>query len=441
MSVTSGWFNSVAGDRRYNAEQMSAIFNGIITDGIFTNEGTAFSITASTENTFTVGIGRAWFNNAWIYNDAILPMTADESEILFDRYDAVVIEMDHSLAVRSGSIKIVKGSPSDDPQVPTMVHTTEVHQYPLAYIYRKADSNVITQDDITYLVGTDICPFAVPVFDINPTFAQWQVEWEHWFERMKSMVSDEDVRARVLELEDRAHTELFRGKNLGSTITDTQLTAIRSGYFTDMWLGDYWVIDDIIWRIVDFDYWYNCGGDGNSYAFTKHHLVIMPDNTLAQGVMYTTGTGTGAKMGYVGSEMYTSELHGVRTEVQSIFGDLLLTHREYLTNAHNDPGPTAGAWYDSTVEIPNEIMMYGSHIANYSHNSGSNSFMIDRHTVNKTQLALFAVRPEFILADRRRQWLRDPVTSNMFAFIDDNGDASYTSMTNSRGIRPVFAIG
>lgn len=184
MSVTSGFFNSLNGDRRYNAEQMSAIFDGIINDGVFANIGTAFGVKADTGNVITIGIGRAWFNSTWLLNDAILPITADASEVLLDRYDAVVIEIDHSDSVRAGSIKIIKGTPSSSPQYPAMTSTLDVHQYPLAYIYRKAGSSEITQSNITNMIGTSSCPYItgiLQVLDIDNIVAQWQDQWNQWF--------------------------------------------------------------------------------------------------------------------------------------------------------------------------------------------------------------------------------------------------------------------
>lgn len=184
MSVTSGFFNSLNGDRRYNAEQMSSIFDGIINDGIFANIGTAFGVRADVGNAITVGIGRAWFNSTWILNDAVLPITADASEVLLDRYDAVVIEIDHSDSVRAGSIKIIKGTPSSSPQRPTMVSTMDVHQYPLAYIYRKAGASGIVQADITSMIGTGSCPYItgiLQVLGIDNIVAQWQDQWAQWF--------------------------------------------------------------------------------------------------------------------------------------------------------------------------------------------------------------------------------------------------------------------
>lgn len=184
MSVTSGFFNSLNGDRKYNAEQMSAIFDGIINDGVFASIGTAFGVTAnSTDTELTVGIGRAWFNSAWVYNDSILPLTTEDSEVVLNRYDAVVIEIDHSDAGRTGNIKVVTGTPASAPTYPTMIHTAYVNQYPLAYIYRAAGSTIITQADVTNMVGTSSCPYItgiLEVVNIDNLVAQWEGEWDVW---------------------------------------------------------------------------------------------------------------------------------------------------------------------------------------------------------------------------------------------------------------------
>lgn len=184
MSVTSGFFNSLNGDRKYNAEQMSAIFDGIINDGVFASIGTAFAVTADgTDTEVTVGVGRAWFNSAWLYNDAILALETEQAEVVLNRYDAVVIEIDHSDAGRTGSIKIVSGTPASEPEYPVMLDSAYVHQYPLAYIYRAAGSAVITQADITNMVGTSSCPYITGILqtvNIDNLVAQWQGEWDVW---------------------------------------------------------------------------------------------------------------------------------------------------------------------------------------------------------------------------------------------------------------------
>ncbi len=226
------------------------------------------------------------------------------------------------------------------------------------------------------------------------------------------------------------HRMIFRGKNLGTSLTSAQKAHIQDGTFEDLWLGDYWVISGKTWRIVDFDYWYNCGDT----AFTKHHLVIMPDEVLYSAQMNTSNITTG---GYVGSAMYTSNLANAKTMVNSAFGNAVLTHREYLTNAVSNGRPSGGAWYDSTVELPNECMMYGHpHFSPTS--DGSNIPSI--YTISKTQLALFMVCPRYI-TNRSTQWLRDVVSSARFALVNSYGNTASTDASTSRGVRPVFPIG
>ena len=184
MSVTSGFFNSLNGDRKYNAEQMSAIFDGIINNGVFANIGTCFGVTAATTgNGITVGVGRAWFNSAWIYNDAVLPLELDESEVVLNRYDAVVIEVNHTESVRKGDVKIIKGTPASSPSYPAMTKNDYVNQYPLAYIYRAAGATTVNQGDITNRIGTSDCPYITAILqvtNIDNIVAQWQGEWDIW---------------------------------------------------------------------------------------------------------------------------------------------------------------------------------------------------------------------------------------------------------------------
>lgn len=224
---------------------------------------------------------------------------------------------------------------------------------------------------------------------------------------------------------------LFRGKNLGTALTAVQKAAIKDGSFKGMFLGDYWSIGGRIWRIVDMDYWYNCGDT----AFTSHHLVIMPDEALYNAQMNTTNVTTG---GYVGSEMYKSNLANAKTIVNAAFQGSVLTHREYLCNAVANGRPSGGAWFDSSIELPNESMMYGHpHFSPTSDGSTVPSI----YTISKTQLALFMVCPKFIVNRSYNQWLRDVVSSANFAVVDGNGSPSYGGASSSYGVRPVFPVG
>ena len=223
---------------------------------------------------------------------------------------------------------------------------------------------------------------------------------------------------------------IYRGKNLGAVVTEEQKANIKNGTFKGFFLGDYWTIGSYTWRIVDFDYWYNCGDT----AFTTSHLVIMPDKPLYNAQMNETNITTG---GYTGSLMYTENLDQAKTLAASAFGDLILTHREYLTNAVTDGHASAGAWFDSTLDLPNEIMMYGCHVYAAMNNG---TVIPTNYTIGKTQLALFTVVPKLI-SNRATFWLRDVVSSAYFALVTADGVPNYNSASVSGGVRPVFAIG
>ena len=224
---------------------------------------------------------------------------------------------------------------------------------------------------------------------------------------------------------------IFRGKNLGTALTAVQKAAIKDGSFKGMFLGDYWNIGGRIWRIVDMDYWYNCGDT----AFTSHHLVIMPDEALYNAQMNTTNVTTG---GYVGSAMYKSNLANAKTIVNAAFQGSVLTHREYLCNAVANGRPSGGAWFDSSIELPNEPMMYGHpHFSPTSDGSTVPSI----YTISKTQLALFMVCPRFIVNRSYNQWLRDVVSSAVFAIVSVYGITSCGGASASYGVRPVFPVG
>ena len=226
------------------------------------------------------------------------------------------------------------------------------------------------------------------------------------------------------------HRSIFRGKNLGGEVTAEQKAQIRAGTFKGLWLGDYWTINSKVYRIVDFDYWLNCGDT----AFTAHHVVVMPDKVMYNAKMNDSNVTTG---GYVGSKMYTDNLTDAKATLQAAFGDSLLTHRSYLVNAVTNGKPSAGAWVDSQVDLPNEVMMYGCPFFTPK-NDGSTIPTL--YTIDNSQLALMAACPKFIKT-RETYWLRDVVSAANFAFVNDHGLTVANAASNSLGVRPVIAVG
>lgn len=228
-----------------------------------------------------------------------------------------------------------------------------------------------------------------------------------------------------------AHNSIYRGKNLGTTVTEEQWEAISSGTFTDLYIGDYWVIGGVNWRIAAFDYYLNCGDT----SFTKHHAVIVPDTCLYNAQMNTTNVTTGA---YKGSAMYTANLTQAKSTINSAFGSShVLSHRIYLSNATSNGRASAGEWTDSTVDLMCEHMVYGSGIFSPV-SDGSN--VPNNYRVEKGQLPLFALEPSRI-CNRAAWWLRDVITAAAFAVVSGHGGADYGGASNSYGVRPAFCIG
>ena len=244
----------------------------------------------------------------------------------------------------------------------------------------------------------------------------------------KGLQTDIDSVRNVLADGAAAHNCIYRGKNLGTSVTAEQYTAISSGKFTDLYIGDYWVINGVTYRIAAFDYYYNCG-DTN---FTKHHVVIVPDTSLYKAQMNTSNVTTG---GYTGSAMYKSNLAQAKTTIKAAFGSAhVLTKRELLTNAVNGNTPSGWVWFDSDVELMNEVQAYGSvawgaHDGNgYNVASGDGQFplfMFDRTKLH----------------NREDYWLRDVASATHFSFVHYDGYASYANASYSFGVRPAFCIG
>lgn len=244
----------------------------------------------------------------------------------------------------------------------------------------------------------------------------------------KGLQTDIDSVRNVLADGAAAHNCIYRGKNLGTSVTAEQYAAISSGKFTDLYIGDYWVIKGVTYRIAAFDYYYNCG-DTN---FTKHHAVIVPDTSLYKAQMNTSNVTTG---GYTGSAMYKSNLAQAKTTIKAAFGSAhVLTKRELLTNAVNGNTPSGWAWFDSDVELMNEVQVYGSvawgaHDGNgYNVASGDGQFplfMFDRTKLH----------------NREDYWLRDVSSATSFSLVSTGGDASHGYASLSLGVRPAFCIG
>lgn len=257
--------------------------------------------------------------------------------------------------------------------------------------------------------------------------------------RAKAVEGTEAKIAPLLFNNAGAHNAIYRGKSLGSTVTTAQYAAIKAGTFDDLYIGDYWTIGGVNYRIAAFDYYLN-SGDTNC---TTHHVVIVPDTCLYNAQMHNTSSGSyegGAANttagGYVGSDMYKSNLEQAKTTIKSAFSGHVLKHRIYLTNAVANGRASGGAWCDSEVDLMCEQMVYGSGIFSPV-SDGSN--VPANYRVEKSQLPLFQHEPSRI-CNRATWWLRDVITASNFAGVSGSGFANYGNASNSCGVRPAFCI-
>lgn len=190
MAVTSGFFNSINHDRRYDAIQMGQMFDGIIRDGVLQSFGGAMMVETNQGMIVSVRVGRAWFNHTWVYNDALLPIDLGLSELILDRIDAIVVDINQQDEVRKGNIILLRGEPSSNPQKPALINNGVDHfQYPLAYIRVRQESTTINQADIENRVGTSECPFVTAPLDkvsIDDLLAQWSDDFKIWTENQKN---------------------------------------------------------------------------------------------------------------------------------------------------------------------------------------------------------------------------------------------------------------
>lgn len=226
------------------------------------------------------------------------------------------------------------------------------------------------------------------------------------------------------------HNALYRGKYLGDSFTAEQSAAIRSGKFTDLWIGDYWTIGGVNYRIADFDYFLRSGDT----ECTQHHAVIVPDTALYNAQMNTSNVTTG---GYTGSAMYTANLAQAKNTIKAAFGAAhILSHREYLCNAVANGRPSGGAWFDSDIEIMSEAMAYGG---NFFEPTSDGSTVPAKYSIACKQFNLFRHRPDLI-SNRVTYWLRNVVNASSFAAVYANGNADSAGASSSHGVRPAFPI-
>lgn len=187
MSLTYGFYNSINHDRTYSAEDMSAIFNGIINDGVFQNIGNHMAVSPGSDGlSVNIGTGRAWFNGTWSLNDSIFVLTLEDAPYVanYSRIDAICLKVDKTNSVRANSFVVVKGTEtSQTPSKPDLVSSDVVHYHPLAYVTIKNGDTSIIASAIENAIGLENTPYVTGILETveaSDLLVQWQAQWDEW---------------------------------------------------------------------------------------------------------------------------------------------------------------------------------------------------------------------------------------------------------------------
>lgn len=406
------------------------------------------TLTDGTTSTFTVKNGNG-IASITLQSGTHAAGTTDTYKITFDNGEFTTFSVYNGMN-GSGSVVSVNGQSPDvngnvsltGANIP--VSGSDSTSVPEAIEAKQTATNDLTAE--ATLADGDYFPF----YDVSAS-ANRKTPWSNIVAKLKSLflpltpgavgttnladkaVTRVKMAADAFAIADNAgaHNVIYRGKNLGSAVTAEQWSAIGTGTFDDLYIGDYWAINGVNWRIAAFDYYLKMG----DASCSTHHAVIVPDMNLYTHVMNDTNTTTG---GYVGSKMYTEGLEQAKSQINSAFGSShILSHRQLLVNAVTNGKPSGGSWYDSTVELMTEQNVYGGKIFGVGNDGSTIPYL---HTIDKAQFPLFAHDPSMISINRQLFWLRDVVSADRLVSIDTFGNARYAYASSEFGVRPAFPI-
>lgn len=191
---TSGFFNSVNGDRLYNADQMSAIFNGLITDGVYMSVGDRLAVQPNSGMTVQIGSGRGWFAQRWVDNTAAYLLTLEAADVTLNRWAAICIKVDTTDAERKAEPYIKYSEYATAPVKPVMERTGSVNEYCLAYVYLRAGATAVRASDIEDTrADASLCGWVtglIEQLDSTTLWTQWTETFNDWFNSLQDLINE-----------------------------------------------------------------------------------------------------------------------------------------------------------------------------------------------------------------------------------------------------------
>lgn len=475
MPITSGFYNSVNGDRVYDADQFGSLFDGIISEGIFPNVGDKFFV-RPVNNTMGVyvGSGKAWLNRRWVENAGDETLTVQAANASLDRIDSVVLSVDTSKAVRAAKFEVIKGTAAAIPRPPLIASEGEKKYFVLANIKVIKNSRAVIPENITNYVGSSLTPYVggpTNTINLDALQTKLQGEFNTWFDSVRDALqnaggntstdvanlkaSDKSQNDRIQVIENRVentetgitkinekfttsgslygmvnntnvgvHNSLYRGASLGSSVTQ-YLQAIRNGSFSGLYLGDYWTYSGVTWRIVAFNYFINIGDP----PFRQNHIIVVPDNPLFREAWSTTNPD---QRSYVDSTLNQSTMTQASRMAESLFNrsNMVGVWTRVATGYDGNGAVKDWRWYNPHINIMDEAMLWGTSIFDDTLSRG----------IHHNQFPAFRLNPALVNIEEE-YWLRERASAQTAVYMKSTGQFSHAPLNYSFGVRPYLAIG
>lgn len=269
MAITYGYFNSVDGDRKYNADQMSEYFDGLVSNGVYESVGGALQVIAGTDMSVNVQTGRGIINCKWINNNAVLPLTITQAHAMLDRYTAVVMKLD--ITNRLMTITTKDGTAASTPVKPTLQNDATGVELCLAWIYVNAGATTITQDKIEDARPSSDCGWVTGLIeqvDTSTLFLQYQTAYENYYAEMTEEF-DEWFSTLTDELNVNTYIKCYKKEFTYSTTGSQAIPLDMTGYN--------YALSDIINVYING----LLAKAGTDYVFDSDNLTITPTATAS----------------------------------------------------------------------------------------------------------------------------------------------------------------
>lgn len=481
MTQRYGFFDSDNGDRRYSALDMGRMFDGIISDGIFANYMEAFRVSPHVGLSVKIAPGRCWFNHRWFECDETIYLGLVSAHVTYARIDAVCVEVNESPEVRSVRLRVITGAPSSAPSTPEGIHTDVLNQYIIATVRVPPNATTVDATMVMDNRGGSQCPWVVaPSASIDTTevLGDIRAKWESWFSTVKdaalnppdanvklaaiekditTIKRDWDISKmrpgtpdassmvpfinRQFETETAAmsqlgfiafaqqpaiHNQIFRGNNLGDRITNAQQQAIKSGRFDDLWLGDYWVRNNVRYTIAGFNYWLGQPGIQNN------HIVVLARD-LFDSVQFNAGPVSKA----AGASIVSNTMNQVAiNRFSEVFGSekIMMRPHNYVSAFDAQNVPSVSEKYMVKVSLMQPPMISSS---------GVGAMVAQNYTINMFNdtmiLPLFLAKPDW-RNTTTNHWLNYLYGPNHAAVFGTAGTISAITVTSRAACYPIAAV-